>query len=58
MLQDGGEVITLNIVVGDLLFLGENDQVMAIENWKTGVDRYLAYRKTAKIQPKDITAFN
>lgn len=58
VLQDGGEVITLNIVVGDLLFLGENDQVMAIENWKSGVDRYLAYCKTANIKPKDITAFN
>lgn len=58
VLQDGGEVITLNIVVGDLLFLGENDQIMAIENWKSGVDRYLAYCKTAKVQPKDITAFN
>lgn len=52
------ETITLNIVVGDLVFLGENDQVLAIENWKTGVERYLAYCKAAGIAPRDITAFN
>ena len=56
-LGTSGHVITLNIVVGDLIFLDDNDKVMAIENWKTGVERYLAYCKGAGIVPRDITAF-
>lgn len=39
-----GQVVVLNIVVGDLIFLDANDQVLAIENWKTGLQRYLASR--------------
>ncbi|RZL89662.1 MAG: cupin [Variovorax sp.] len=58
VIEKDGEVITLNIVVGDLVFLGENDQVLAIENWKTAVQRYEAYCMAADIQPRDITAFN
>jgi 2,4'-dihydroxyacetophenone dioxygenase len=57
-LAEGGELITLNIVVGDLVFLGENDQVLAIENWKSVVERYLAYCRAADIEPIDITAFH
>jgi len=56
-LESDEEVITLNIVVGDLLFMNEQDQVLAIENWKSGVDRYLAYCSAADIEPVDITAF-
>jgi quercetin dioxygenase-like cupin family protein len=52
-----GHVVVLNIVVGDLIFLGENDQVLAIENWKTGMQRYLAYCEQAGIAPLDLTAF-
>ena len=58
MVADGGELITLNIVVGDLIFLGENDPVLAIENWKTAVRRYEAYCNAADISPRDITAFS
>ena len=56
-LDHGEEVITLNIVVGDLLFVNEQDQVLAIEGWKSGVDRYLAFCAAADIEPVDITAF-
>jgi len=56
-LDHAEEVITLNIVMGDLLFVNENDQVLAIENWKSGVERYLTYCRAADIEPIDITAF-
>lgn len=52
-----GHVIALNIVVGDLVFLGENDQILAIENWKSAVQRYENYCKKVGAVPRDITAF-
>ena len=54
---DDDEVITFNIVQGDLIYLNENDQVIAMENWKTSMDRYLAYCEANGIIPKDLTAF-
>ncbi|WP_434033105.1 2,4'-dihydroxyacetophenone dioxygenase family protein [Cupriavidus sp. a3] len=51
-------VETLVIVTGDLVFVDENDKVMAIENWKTAMQRYLAYCEKHDIEPKDLTAFN
>jgi hypothetical protein len=47
----------LNIIVGDLVFLGEDGQVLAIENWKTGLQRYLAFCEQTGIAPRDLTAF-
>ena len=56
----GGDVCVLTLVqvTGDLLFLGENDNVIALENWKTSMQRYLAYCKQHGLEPKDLTAFN
>ena len=51
-------VLTLVSLMGDLVFLDENDKVMAIENWKTGMQRYLAFCESHAIKPKDLTAFN
>jgi 2,4'-dihydroxyacetophenone dioxygenase len=52
-----GHVLVLNIVVGDLIFLSEEGQVLAIENWKTGLQRYLSFCERAGIIPRDLTAF-
>ena len=58
-MEDGGEyVVTLVQMTGDLAFLDENDNIVALENWKTGMQRYLAYCKQHGIKPKDLTAFN
>lgn len=51
-----GPVVALNIVAGELVFLGENDEVLAIENWQTALQRYLAYCERALITPLDLTA--
>jgi quercetin dioxygenase-like cupin family protein len=52
-----GQVVVLNIVVGDLVFLDGSGQVLAIENWKSGLQRYLVYCEQAGITPRDLTAF-
>jgi hypothetical protein len=53
-----GYVVTLVQVTGDLLFLDGNDNIVALENWKSGLQRYLAYCEQHGIKPKDLTAFN
>ena len=55
---EGGYVVTLVQVTGDLLFLDEKDNIVALENWKTSLQRYLAYCEQHGIKPKDLTAFN
>ncbi|RZU38723.1 ChrR-like protein with cupin domain [Fluviicoccus keumensis] len=51
------EIITLNIVQGDWIILGENDQVLAIENWKTVMRRYLDFCAATGLTPVDISSF-
>ena len=53
-----GYVLTLVHVTGDLAFLDENGNVIALENWKTSMQRYLAYCEQQGVKPKDLTAFN
>ena len=36
----------------------ENENVVASENWKTSLQRYLAYCEQHGIEAKDLTAFN
>jgi hypothetical protein len=33
-------------------------QRLAIENWKTGLARYIAYCEANGIKPRDLTSFN
>lgn len=54
----GDEVITLNITVGDLVFLDEQGNICATENWKTGMERYVAYCKANGLEAQDITSFS
>ncbi|TDN58677.1 2,4'-dihydroxyacetophenone dioxygenase family protein [Paraburkholderia sp. BL10I2N1] len=51
------DIVTLNIIQGELLFLDERKQVIAIENWRSGWDRYAAYCAANGIRPRDLTAF-
>lgn len=54
----GDEVITLNIAQGDLLYYDENDNVCAIESWKTAVQRYRSFCESHGIEVKDVTSFS
>lgn len=51
------EVITLNIIVGDWNLLDENDNILAVENWKTMLKRYADYCAAQGITPVDVTSF-
>ena len=55
---ESGYVVTLVQVTGELLFLDDKGNVIASENWKTSLNRYLAYCEQHDIKPKDLTAFN
>ena len=51
------DVIAFNVIVGELHYLDDKGNTIAVENWKTSVNRYLAYCKSKGITPKDITGF-
>lgn len=55
---ENGDVLTLVQVNGDLLFLDDKENIIALENWKTSLNRYLAYCEQHGIEAKDLTAFN
>ena len=52
-----GNVATFNVVVGDLIFMDQNDNVLAIENWKSMMQRYLGHCEEHRITPIDLTSF-
>ena len=52
------EVITLNIVQGDWNVLSPEGAVLAIENWKSMVDRYVNYCKNHGLEAVDVTSFS
>jgi len=54
----GADIVTLNIIQGELLFVNDKGHVLAAENWKSGLDRYLAFCDANGIAPKDLTAFS
>lgn len=54
--EPGEDVITLNIVVGDWNVLDENDNVLAVENWKSMLKRYVDFCAAQGITPVDITS--
>ncbi len=53
----GNEIVTLNITVGDLVYFDERGAMAAIENWRTAVERYLAFCADKGIEPRDVTHF-
>jgi quercetin dioxygenase-like cupin family protein len=56
MLSDGTDDIILFVVAdGDLQMLGPDDEVVGVENWRSAVDRYLAYCEANDIAPRDLT---
>ena len=52
------EVITLNIVQGDLVFMSPEGAVLAIENWKSMVERYLNFCRANGVKPVDLSSFS
>lgn len=57
MAEPGDEVVTLNIVQGDWNVVDESGAVLAIENWRSMMDRYVAHCVAAGIEPVDVSSF-
>lgn len=55
-LQGTGPVITFNVIAGDIVFLTEAGEVWGVENWRTGMQRYLDYCAASSIEPMDISS--
>jgi quercetin dioxygenase-like cupin family protein len=51
------EIITLNIQVGDSLFMDDKDNILAVENWKTVLKRYLDFCAANGMTPVDVSSF-
>ncbi len=51
------EIITLNIQVGDSLYLDGKDNIVAVENWKTTLKRYLDFCAEKGLPPVDVSSF-
>jgi 2,4'-dihydroxyacetophenone dioxygenase len=56
-LPGGEDIVTLNIIQGELLFVSESGQILAAEDWRSGWERYSAFCRANGIEPKDLTAF-
>lgn len=56
--EPGDDVVTLNIVMGDWNVLDENDNILAVENWKSMLKRYLDYCDAQGVEPVDVTRFD
>jgi 2,4'-dihydroxyacetophenone dioxygenase len=45
------------VIVGELLFLDEDDNIVARENWRTSLERYEAYCEENGLDVQDLTNF-
>lgn len=52
------DVVTLNIVMGDWNLIDDEGRVLAMENWKSVMQRYLAHCEKHGIEPVDISSFS
>jgi hypothetical protein len=58
-LEGGGDtVVTFNITQGELLFLDDAGNTIAVENWRSSLQRYLDHCRANGIAPRDLTAYN
>ena len=52
------EVITLNIQVGDSLYMDDKDTIIAVENWKSAMQRFVDYHRSRGLPVPDVTDFS
>jgi hypothetical protein len=51
------DVITLNVQVGDSIYLDDKGAVLAIENWKSMMQRHVDWHRARGLEPPDVTSF-
>jgi 2,4'-dihydroxyacetophenone dioxygenase len=44
-------------IVGELLFVDDDGNILARENWKSSIERYLAHCEANGIEAQDLTSF-
>lgn len=54
----GEEIVTLNIQVGDSLYMDAQDNIIAVENWKSVHQRHVAYYESRKLPVPDVSDFS
>jgi len=57
MLSGASEIVTLNIIQGELVFVDDSGRTLATENWRSGWERYASYCRAHGLTPRDLTAF-
>lgn len=55
--EPGADVVTLNIIQGDWNIVDESGNVLAIENWRAMMDRYVGHCKTHGLTLVDVSSF-
>lgn len=55
--ESGDEIITLNIQVGDSLYMDDKDNIIAVENWKSVLARHVAYYEAKGLPVPDLSDF-
>jgi hypothetical protein len=45
------------VIIGELLFLDEEGNIVARENWKTSIERYEGFCEANGIEAQDLTSF-
>jgi 2,4'-dihydroxyacetophenone dioxygenase len=45
------------VIVGELLFVDEEGNILARENWKSSMERYRAYCEANGLEARDLTSF-
>ncbi len=54
LVGDGESAVVLAVAQGDIIMYRDNGGILAIENWRTAMDRYLAWCSHACITPADL----
>src|SRR5215472_18637067 len=49
------DVVTFNVVRGELVYLDSDENVVAVENWRTALQRYRAYCRNKGVRERDLT---
>ena len=58
-LPDGtDDVILFMVTSGERLLLDADGRVVATENWRTAVERYIAYCRENGLEPRDVTGLD
>jgi 2,4'-dihydroxyacetophenone dioxygenase len=52
------EVITLNIQVGDSLYMDDKDSILAVENWKSAAKRHVDFHAARGTKAPDLADFS